>query len=169
MRYDTMSEHNELNIDGELAPYPSGNDVYWEKWTDAYNNDGIEASKKLIEDIREDEYDLEDDDERLALDKDEDIPFFDTHIQTILTPFGVLPLTEDSFVSNHFKFWVGHANFKLWDAYYKVIGDILGVESVDILTPLRFRIAVGKMFKDEDVMSRVRSALLEVVNNESKE
>ena len=160
-----MSEHNEIMMNGELVPLPSGYDVYWEQWIDAYNNEGVEDSKEMIEEMQEEEM-LED--PSLHFDSQQnatDIPFFNTQIKTMLTPFGVLPLTEDSFASKHFKFWVGHTNFKLWDHYYEVIGNVLGVESVDILTPLRFRIAVGKMFKDDDVMERVKLALLEVVAN----
>jgi len=165
-----MSEHSELTVNGELVPYPSGNDVYWEHWVDAYNNEGIDNTKKMIQEIEE-ETDAMLAGEPVAYNDDfdeEDIPFFNPQIKTMMTPFGVLPLTEDSFASKHFKFWVGHTNFKLWEHYYEVIGNVLGVESVDILTPLRFRIAVGKMFQDNEVKEKVKEALLEALKNESK-
>ena len=153
-----MSEHDELIINGQVYPYPSGHNIYWEPWIDAYNNDGLEDQKQIIQEAHDDEENLLNED--LDLENIDNIPFFQAQIKTILTPFGVLPLTEESLASNHFKFWVGHANFKLWDSYYQLIGDILGVESVDILTPLRFRIAVGKMFKDTDVLDQVRLTLI---------
>lgn len=167
-----MSEHNELVVNGELVPFPSGNDVYWEHWVDAYNNDGVDTSKEMIQEIEEENEALlagENIPYHDGPEEDMDIPFFSPQIKTMMTPFGVLPLTEDSFASKHFKFWVGHTNFKLWDHYYEIIGNILGVETVDILTPLRFRVAIGKMFKDDEVKDRIRTALLEAVEHESKE
>ena len=65
--------------------------------------------------------------------------------------------------SKHFKFWVGHANFKLTKDFYTVIGQHPGIETLDILTPYRFRIAVGKMFTDRDVMSGVRNDMVQYV------
>ena len=88
-------------------------------------------------------------------------------IRSIMTPFGILPLTEQSLASRHFKFWVGHTNFMLGDGYKTgteefeaLIGSVLGVEAVDILTSYRFRIAIGKMFKDRDVMDNVKKRLV---------
>ena len=63
-----------------------------------------------------------------------------------------LPLTEQTMASKYFKFWVGHSNFKLTKEFYKIIGRHPGIETLDILTPYRFRIAVGKLFVDRDVM-----------------
>ena len=82
-------------------------------------------------------------------------------IKTVFTPFGMLPLTEQSLASTHFKFWVGHTNFKLIRSFYSVIGRVKGVEAIDIFTPYRFRIAIGKLFRDRDVMSGVRKKMLE--------
>ena len=65
--------------------------------------------------------------------------------------------------SKHFKFWVGHANFKLTEDFYTVIGQHPGIETLDILTPYRFRIAVGKMFTDRDVMIGVRDEMVQHV------
>ena len=78
-----------------------------------------------------------------------------------MTPFGMMPLTAQSLASNHFKFWVGHTNFKLLKKHSKIIGSVEGIESVDILTPYRFRISVAKLFVDRDAMAKVRKALLE--------
>ena len=91
------------------------------------------------------------------------------HIRTIMTPFGIMPLTEHSLASTHFKFWVGHSNFKLTDKVYQVVGNTEGVETLDILTPYRFRIAIGKMFVDRDVMSTVRTNLLEYIKDANHE
>ncbi len=150
----------------QQIPTPQGHDIYWEKWIDAYQNDEIENLRESLEGSHSEGSDYP---EELQFD-DSDIPAFDRPIKTIMTQFGVLPLTEHSLASSHFKFWVGHANFNLLRKYEKVISDVLGVESVDILTPLRFKISIGKLFKDREVMHRVKETLIKVVeSNESKE
>ena len=137
-------------------PTPSGNEVYWEKWIDAYE----EHTEDI--DIEEEETGYEE--EMFA----EKLPLMN-HIKSIMTPFGIMPLTEQSLSSQHFKFWVGHSNFKLTDNVYKVVGNTPGVETLDILTPYRFRIAIGKMFVDRDVMSTVRNNLLEYIRDTKHE
>jgi hypothetical protein len=88
-------------------------------------------------------------------------------IKGVMTPYGMLPITDDTLASRKFKFWVGHANFRLTEDYYNVIGPTEGVETLDILTPYRFRIAVGKMFVDRTVMSSVRDKMVSYVGEKS--
>jgi hypothetical protein len=75
----------------------------------------------------------------------------------------VLPITEETLASKYFKFWVGHTNFKLLNSYIETVGLIEGVETIDVLTPYRFRISIGKLFKDRDVMVEIRKRLLELL------
>lgn len=133
-------------------PIPSGYDVYWEKWIDAYEVDiDMELGDKEME---KDEFGL----------FFEGVPEEEQNsiksIQTIFTPFGVLPLTEHSLASTYFKFWVGHSNFKITVSTNALISKVEGVESLDIFTPYRFRIAVGKLFRDRDVMSKVKDIMV---------
>ena len=139
----------------ENFEYPKDFDVYWEKWIDAYEQE-LEEEQQLLEQLTEEE---------LA---ELHISFEDlgepynkvSHVRSIMTPFGIMPLTEQSLASNHFKLWVGHSNFKILKSHVKIIGAVAGVETVDILTPYRFRMSVAKLFVDRDVMSSVREALL---------
>ena len=139
----------------ENFEYPKDFDVYWEKWIDAYEQE-LEEEQQLLEQLTEEE---------LA---ELNIRFEDlgepynkvSHVRSIMTPFGIMPLTEQSLASNHFKLWVGHSNFKILKSHVKIIGAVAGVETVDILTPYRFRMSVAKLFVDRDVMSSVREALL---------
>ena len=137
------------------VPTPTGPDIYWEKWVDAYEEQ-LEALEIEEEEVHEEE---------MFVEKLSPMP----HIPTIITPFGIMPLTEQSLASQHFKFWVGHSNFKLTDNVYHIVGDTPGVETLDILTPYRFRIAVGKMFVDRDVMSTVRTNLLKCIKDANHE
>ena len=136
-------------------PKPSGCDVYWEKWIDAFEAE----EEQLEEDIAEIEQALTNEELVEHAQHIESI----SHIRSIVTPFGVLPLTEQTMASKYFKFWVGHSNFKLTEAFYKIIGQHPGIETLDILTPYRFRIAVGKMFVDRDVMTSVRDTMVRYV------
>ena len=131
----------------ENFEYPKDFDVYWEKWIDAYEQE-LEEEQQLLEQLTEEE---------LA---ELNISFEDlgepynkvSHVRSIMTPFGIMPLTEQSLASNHFKLWVGHSNFKILKSHVKIIGAVAGVETVDILTPYRFRMSVAKLFVDRDVM-----------------
>ena len=136
-------------------PKPSGYDVYWEKWIDAFE----EVDEELASEITEIEEALNSEE----LIEQEQLFQSVSHIKSIVTPFGVLPLTEYTMASKYFKFWVGHSNFKLTEIFYKIIGQHPGIETLDILTPYRFRIAVGKLFVDRDVMTSVRDAMVQYV------
>jgi len=140
--------------------YPQDYEVYWEKWVDAYQTeiDEIDDVLEQFEDLQGLEYDI-DPETMEKLEAMSNMP----SIKTIMTPFGMMPLTEQSLASNHFKFWVGHTNFKLLNSHRKIIGSVSGIETMDILTPYRFRIAVAKLFVDREVMSKVRKSLLETV------
>ena len=143
--------------------YPQEYEVYWEKWIDAYQEEIDEIDQALgqfedLQDLEGLEYDIDPE----TMEKLEAMSSMPS-IKTIMTPFGMMPLTEQSLASNHFKFWVGHSNFKLLNSHRKIIGSVRGVETMDILTPYRFRIAVAKLFVDREVMSEVRKSLLDTI------
>jgi hypothetical protein len=151
----------------ENIPIPSGYDVYWEKWVDAYESD-IETIDMTHEKFEEDEksefgIDFQNFEEEDAI----ELPM--KTIQTIFTPFGVLPLTEQSLASSYFKFWVGHTNFKITYSFYKIISNIEGVETLDVFSPYRFRISVGKLFRDRDVMNNIRKSMISYAKGQKNE
>jgi len=138
-------------------PLPNGHDIYWEKWMDAFES--ADSNFHLLAQESEEEESYLD----TQWDPDENNEEMMEHfvpIKGVMTPYGMLPITDDTLASRKFKFWVGHANFRLTEDYYNVIGHTEGVETLDILTPYRFRIAVGKMFVDRTVMSTVRDKMV---------
>jgi len=140
----------------EIIPVPSGYDVYWEKWTDAYSPEETEAV------ILEEEFPEEE--QAFSTEEDLGVEFKKfRNIQTIFTPFGVLPLTEHSLASTYFKFWVGHTNFKITPKFYNIMSNVDGVESIDVFTPYRFRIGIAKLFKDRTVMAQVRKSMVDYI------
>tara|TARA_R110002167_G_scaffold9835_4_gene45428 strand:+ start:5856 stop:6308 length:453 start_codon:yes stop_codon:yes gene_type:complete len=143
--------------------YPQDFEVYWEKWVDVYQSEIDEIDQALeqfedLQDLEGLEYDIDPE----TMEKLEAMSSMPS-IKTIMTPFGMIPLTEQSLASNHFKFWVGHSNFKLLNSHRKIIGSVRGVEAMDILTPYRFRIAVAKLFVDREVMLEVRKSLIDTI------
>lgn len=135
-----------------MKEFPSKYEVRWEKWIDAYQNEDLTGKDPLMQD---DDFFLDDE-----LSYMEELPEFEKPILSALTPFGLLSLPENALASTHFKFWTGHCNFNILKRYIPVIEQVLGVETVCILTPLRFRIGIGKMFRDRDVMDKVGKRLL---------
>ena len=144
-------------------PLPSGNDVYWEKWMDAFEA----AEETSPAPTLEEEEGYLDVDPELGAGYDEEIEQF-VPVKGVMTPYGMLPITDDTLASRKFKFWVGHSNFRLTEDYYNVIGPTEGVETLDILTPYRFRIGVGKMFVDRTVMNSVRDKMVAHVGAKKK-
>ena len=146
------------------VPTASGYDVYWEKWIDAFEQEDMDLEEDIhqMQELLANEEGIEEDDLELV---DHSV----SHIRSIVTPFGVLPLTEQTRASHYFKLWVGHSNFKLTEDFYRVIAQQPGIEALDILTPYRFRIAVGKMFTDRDVMKEVRDKMVLHVRNDTND
>ena len=132
---------------GNEVPIPSGLDLYWEKWEDPYNQEMMAQQFEEADDGEHNPFD--------------DLAKFKMPIKTMMTPFGLMPLTEQSLASNHFKFWVGHTNFALTPQHMKIIESCLGVETLEPISPLRFKVGIGKLFKDREVMSQIREHLLQ--------
>tara|TARA_R100000008_G_scaffold61061_1_gene38473 strand:- start:104 stop:568 length:465 start_codon:yes stop_codon:yes gene_type:complete len=148
-----------------IPPLPSGHDIYWEKWMDVFEEvDSDYAEEPLIDEDQflESEYSEIEKEEQNA--REESI----IPVQGVMTPYGMLPITDDTLASRKFKFWVGHSNFRLTEDYYGIIGPVEGVETLDILTPYRFRIGVGKMFVDREVMTSVRDKMVSHVGSKKK-
>lgn len=131
----------------EQIKFPEGPDVYWQKWEDP-------LQEELDSDAIEDDEEWEDDGGPFPFIKAE------KPVKALMTPYGVLPLTNHVLASTRFKLWEGHTNFKLGQRHLQAIESCNGVEAVNIDTPYRFKIAVGKLFRDRDVMNCVRTVLV---------
>lgn len=149
---------------------PTGPDVYWESWIDPFANDDHNE-----EDIEDDELlDDYDEDEMEELESLAQLIDSNKKIKNVvgkimMTPLGAVPLAEQSLASKYFKLWVGHTNFKLRHKHIRMIDEINGVESLDIMTNHRFRVSIGKLFKDRDVMANIRDVLVKDINENYKD
>ena len=135
--------------------------ISWEKWRDPFADD--EDDPMLSEQSSRDEDEDEDDEDSIIdefLDK-EAIELMPNPMRVVVTQMGVIPIMDHSLPGKVFKFWTGHTNFDITQSVAKKIEDISGVETLSILTRYRFRVGIGKMFQDRDVMHKIQKAVVE--------
>jgi hypothetical protein len=73
----------------------------------------------------------------------------------LMSPFGNTPLIEHNDISKVFDFYVGHCNFRITPEIRNIIDNTEGVETLEVWTPYRFRIAVGKAFNPRAVRKKI--------------
>ena len=138
--------------------------IVWEKWRDPFlgydeNEIDIEnthAAKFFNDIVDEDNID----DEEETLEDEEQMVSLEKPVRIIYTPMGIIPYNEYTASSKIFNFWVGHTPFSITKAIAYVIENTDGVETLDIFTRYRFRIAIGKVFKETDVMQDINKNII---------
>lgn len=113
--------------------------IVWEKWVDPF----LDTQQEEPEYIEEEEVN------------------FEQTEQKIIQP--VIPFIS---MGEIFNFWVGHTNFDITESIAKILEQTEGVESLDIITRYRFRIGIGKIFTDRDVMSNINGNVYSYLNND---
>tara|TARA_B100000073_G_C23454437_1_gene460718 strand:+ start:115 stop:534 length:420 start_codon:yes stop_codon:yes gene_type:complete len=130
------------------------NKIIWEKWVDPYLPENVESQWPDYEESQHRQEDVED-----AEDNDNE-PEIKRHLMyAISSPMGIIPYNEYSAPSKVFNFWVGHTNFNITQPVANIIESTEGIEILDIFTRYRFRIAIGKNFKDRNVMNTVNKLI----------
>ncbi len=126
---------------------PTSYDIWFEKFIDPYEQD-----------IEDDEYD----------------EFVEEHgsllqgpqpRQALITPMGILSMKPEILAGSEFKFWIGHTNFTITPKIVSIIEQIPGVETIDVWTRYRFRLGVGRLFKDSSVMFELKEAAIGYLND----
>jgi hypothetical protein len=137
--------------------------ITWQKWSDPFGRD--EEDKDY--DPYLGDYDSEIDSDQIT-EQAPDLPvsIVRSGIRVIATPMGIIPMNDNTISSKIFNFWVGHTNFNLTKMVVDVIEQTDGVETLDIFTRYRFRIAVGKVFDDSSVMRDINSRVYGLLNND---
>ncbi len=134
--------------------------IIWEKWRDPFlgydeNDIDIEAEPlpPFINDLDED---TEDDEEPLS-------PITQTSkpVRVIATPMGLIPYNEYTASGKIFNFWIGHTNFNITKNIARIIETTNGIETLDVFTRYRFRIAIGKAFEDRNIMKAIDDRIKE--------
>jgi hypothetical protein len=127
--------------------------ISWQKWLDPFGSDDAEGLEHdpYLGDYEEQELDDEVGDVNDE-DKEKKIRHTTQRLKVIATPMGIIPVTDNTMSGKIFNFWIGHTNFDITHKVADVIEKTDGVETLDIFTRYRFRIAVGKAFDDSSVM-----------------
>lgn len=132
--------------------------IVWQKWQDPL----LPLVKKWAPEEDEDDPDY------LAAKNtfggDEDVDRFDSADDRrtgpcVFGPQGVIPLRESNLPGRLFNFWMGHADFPLSRPVVNTIKRVPGVETLDVFTPYRFRLGVGKAFDDKKVRKDIVAAV----------
>lgn len=137
--------------------------IVWEKYIPAFSskNDVEFPGHNGFKPKEEDEPYYEDGDVRI-IDVENIMEDALEHRQpkrTLYTPFGILPLTDYNDLSKVFNFWVGHTNFYLSKKVITLLARTPGVETLDPMTPYRFRISIGKAFVSSEVKIAIQNRL----------
>jgi hypothetical protein len=136
--------------------------IVWEKWVDPFlglneneiESDAFDLDPSFTSDDEENDSFAEDEQ---RLDQHQNIK----HIKVVATPMGIVPINEYTASSKIFNFWVGHTNFDISRRVVQIIEETPGVETLDIFTRYRFRVGIGKVFKDSDVMTNINHNVYE--------
>jgi hypothetical protein len=129
--------------------------IVWQKWIDPFigeEDDTIEPKDNLDKSYEDDDI-LPNEIESII--QEEFAQQSKQQIKVIATPMGMIPVNEHTASGKIFNFWTGHTNFNITKNISNIIESIDGVETLDIFTRYRFRIAIGKLFNNGEVMNKI--------------
>ena len=132
--------------------------IIWQKWQDPFGEDDV-LNENFDPDLGE-YTDDEDNKDIVSLDNETA-----KKIRVIATPMGIIPITENTASNKIFNFWLCHTNFDITKNIALLIEELAGVETLDIFTRYRFRIAIGKAFDDSLVMRNINKTVYKEINN----
>jgi len=139
--------------------------IVWEKWYCPFGQDDPEAEAVLDEAVLEDFLqDIDDENSGGLTSIPEDTNKLSKQFggqKFMITPMGVMPITDNTISTKIFNFWTGHTNFNISKNVANIIQKCDGVESLDIFTRYRFRISIGKVFRESQVMSDINKRVSE--------
>lgn len=129
--------------------------IVWEKWRDPFL--GYDENEIDIENTHTTNFlnDIDDEQEDEIFEDEDPMRPVEKPVRIIYTPMGIIPYNEYTASSKIFNFWVGHTPFSITKAIAYIIENTEGVETLDIFTRYRFRIAIGKVFKETEVMQDI--------------
>lgn len=135
------------------------NTIIWQKWQDPFGekDDDIDVDDEYSNFYDEDATDDDIDESSIKSHIDEMVN--NKKIKVIATPMGIVPINENTASGKIFNFWIGHTDFDITKYIFTLIENTEGVETLDIFTRYRFRIAVGKAFSDSKVMQNIQDVV----------
>jgi len=143
--------------------------IIWEKWYSPFGEDDIDIKDQIMEDMMDQltqamsQKNEEDLDNELDFQLSQNPKNLGKQQKYMMTPMGIMPVTENTESSKIFNFWTGHTNFDICQIVARTIEKCEGVESLDVFTRYRFRISVGKAFKDSSVMTNINEKVYKIL------
>lgn len=141
--------------------------IIWEKWYSPFGEDDIDEKEEMLSELMDQisqnfaQKSEDEQDEELDMHLSQTPKNLGKQQKFMMTPMGVMPVTENTESSKIFNFWTGHTNFDISAPIAKMIESCEGVESFDVFTRYRFRISVGKAFNDSQVMRNINDKIYE--------
>ena len=133
--------------------------VVWEKWKDPLGFDDQETEE--LDRNKETSYNDDDEDQYPT----EPTRTRRLRCTIINTPFGMIPVDENTASTQIFNFWSGHTNFPITEGIARVVEETEGVETLNVFTKYRLRIAVGKAFLDSIVLRTINKHIYSYIKN----
>ena len=140
------------------------NIIIWQKWSDPFGGDDDDLDQVFDDQISEEPFeDEEDNEDQQVMSKS---LFKKQSVKVIATPMGIIPMNDNTASGKIFNFWVGHTNFDITKKIAQIIESIAGVETLDVFTRYRFRVAIGKAFNDSEVMRDINDKIYTVLEDD---
>lgn len=77
---------------------------------------------------------------------------------------------ENPFVQlKTFNFWTAHTNFRINKEVAAIVWGVDGVESLDVISPYRFHVSVGRVFDEQQVKREIYAKLYEFLNESEQQ
>jgi hypothetical protein len=121
--------------------------ILWQKW--------IDPIAPLVTGSKQDRVDEEGDGDSSVMDHARGIHFG----PGIIGPLGIVPLHESILPSRLYNFWMANCDFDLSARVVELLECVRGVETLDIFTRYRFRVAIGKVFDEHLVKQEIEKIL----------
>lgn len=133
-----------------IANYKNDNKLMWEKF-----------KLPTIGSI-----DIDDDDE----DDEEDREDSNIFKEKEFIPTAMFASSQNPFSQlKTYNLWIVHVNFKLTKKIVILTNKILGVESIEVVSPYRMILSIGKAFDEQEVRMRVNTRILKSLEEDNEQ
>ena len=124
--------------------------IKWEKWYPPYIDEKMQED--LLPFTDEELTEMQED----GLDIEQNIEDVKQFIPAIQSQFGIHPINQSY---SPFDFWVCHTNFYLTDKIYTAIDNLAGVETIEVFTPYRMKVSIGRAFDTRKTLQKIQAKL----------
>ena len=142
-----------------MKPHTQKYHIFWQKWEDPLTQMKKQISNhNRTQNLGSLDWGNEDVDE-LPMNQMQAMPL-------ISTPMGLMPAPVPDMSA--FNFWIGHTNFNITLPIWRIVNTSLGVETLDVFSPYRFRIAIGAAFNQNTVKINVGASIKKYLKKYAK-